>query len=56
MNNKDIEKIINNVKASLNIEDIKPSQDAEQWTKEYLQGKISADEVRKKIMKKYLKS
>jgi hypothetical protein len=41
------------VLASLAVEDLKPSKEAQEWTKMFLKGEISGDEVRYRIYKKY---
>ncbi|NMB96439.1 MAG: antitoxin VbhA family protein [Clostridiaceae bacterium] len=53
--NKNIDKIVNNVTATLRIEGLKPSKSAILINREFLEGKISSQEAIKRIKSKYVK-
>ena len=52
---KEIDKIIANVKATLAIEGLQPSKRSEELSRMYLRGEISSEEVIKKITENILK-
>lgn len=51
---KDIDKIIANVSASLAVEGLKPSKSGVEITRQYLDGKISSKEAIQRIKDKHL--
>ena len=52
---KDIDKIVNNVTATLAIEGLKPSKSTVSINRQFLEGKISSQEAIRRIKAKYVK-
>jgi len=52
---KDIDKIVNNVTATLAIEGLKPSKATVSINRQFLEGKISSQEAIRRIKAKYVK-
>lgn len=52
---KDVTRILKNANASVEMEGLKPSKFALELAREHLEGKISKNDVTRKIIERYLK-
>jgi len=53
LSDQEIDKVIASVEATLAIEWLSVSEDAKEWTKQFLQGKLTSEEVIGMIKNKY---
>jgi len=53
LSQQEIDKIISNVKATLAIEGLSASEESTEWSKQFLQGKLTSEEVLELIKNKY---